>query len=62
MGESIEASLAFSGVLTIFFLLVKSEKFCSHLNAGLRMLVHWFKNPGVVDTVCILVSARVCRS
>jgi hypothetical protein len=27
------------------------EKFCSHLNAGLQMLVYWFENPDKVGTV-----------
>jgi len=33
----------------------KSASFCSHLNAGLRMLVHWFESAGEVKTVRALV-------
>ena len=52
-GEMVGARPEFALLVCLRFLIFVSqrEKFCSHLNAGLQMLVYWFENPDKVGTV-----------
>jgi hypothetical protein len=57
-GEVVGARCEFDLLVCLCFLIfvAQREKFCSHLNAGLQMLVYWFENPDKVGTVSRFVS------
>jgi hypothetical protein len=57
-GEVVGArfELDFLVCLLLLIFVSQREKFCSHLNAGLQMLVYWFENPDKVGTVRHFVS------
>jgi hypothetical protein len=53
------SSVRFVCSLVFFNFVSQREKFCSHLNAGLQMLVYWFENPDKVGTVRCFVSCCI---